>query len=200
MDIAGGFGTCKMQIGAACYRLQWNGEAATAVGAQVYGSAAVARASGVGRATFNSWVLRKHLPLSAGPGTGRARHYGLLDAVRCAAFARMQSMGILPARAGSVVTAIDRVPLPGDVLLLTAHPRFGSLAAVINYGSDGPTQADIRAFSARIVGERGSMVAQIDLFELGEHVKLALLDPDMEGVGLPDYEAHAVLHGHVRAA
>lgn len=119
---------------------------------ETFGSAEVARAAGLKRNTLDTWLMRHYLPLPAGRGTGRARTYNLLDAVRASAMVHLTSIGVTPARAGHATTAIRRVPMPGDTLIITADPISGtSLAVGLDAGVGGPTEADIQAVGGRIV-------------------------------------------------
>ena len=170
-----------------------------------YGSAEVARAAGIKRGMFDSWLLRKYLPLPPGPGTGRARQYTLLDAVRVAAMAHLTSIGVVPGRAGSSVAAIGRVPQPGDTLILTADPASGhSLAGVVYPRADVPIENNILSFVSRIVihDSAGAPVRppghyRLDLFELAAQVQRGLQDPDwrsdLAAIEAAEFDKHVVL-------
>jgi hypothetical protein len=173
---------------------------------ETFGSAEVARAAGLKRNTLDTWLMRHYLPLPAGRGTGRARTYNLLDAVRASAMVHLTSIGVTPARAGHATTAIRRVPMPGDTLIITADPISGtSLAVGLDAGVGGPTEADIQAVGGRIVisdsdGNRLRPAGryQLDLFAVAEQVRRGLRDPDwrpdMAQIEARQYEQYVVLH------
>jgi hypothetical protein len=173
---------------------------------ETFGSAEVARAAGLRRNTLDTWLARRYLPLPAGPGTGRARTYTLLDAVRAAAMVHLTSIGVTPARAGQATTAIGRVPMPGDTLIITADPISStSLAACLDAGIGGPTEADIQAVGCHIVisDSDGNRLRppgryQLDLFAVAEQVRRGLRDPDwrpdMAQIEARQYDQHVVLH------
>jgi hypothetical protein len=169
-------------------------------GAATYGSSDVARAAGVNRATFDGWLLRRYLPLQEQPpGTGRARKYSLLDAVRAAAMAHMTSIGVLPGRAAAAIVAIERESQPGDTLVLTADPITGrALAGVVYSGAVGEFVSRLGVHDA--AGARVPLPGhyQLDLFEMSAQVQRSLQDPawrpDLAAVDTREYEALVVLH------
>jgi hypothetical protein len=147
---------------------------------QTYGSADVARAAGVARPAFDSWLLGKYLPLPPGPGTGRARHYSLLDAVRVAAMSHMTFLGVMPNRAGKYAELIKEIPRPGDMLVLTADPvARRSLAVVAPPGADIHHAINLAsATDADGVPVRPAGRYILDLHELTEQVRRGLSDPE----------------------
>jgi hypothetical protein len=173
-----------------------------------YGSPDVARAAGLRRATLDTWLARRYLPLPEGPGTGRSREYTLLDAIRVAAMAHLTAVGVTPARAGWAVTAIGRVPQYGDLLISTADPVSGMLLAIAldaDAITGAPSERDILAAMDRIpavdaVHEkiRPPGRYQLDLHELGKQVYQGLHDPewrpDIAGIETRGHEVGFVLH------
>ena len=59
-----------------------------------YGPAEVSVAAGVPRPTLHSWIARKYLPLSPGPGMGRERRFTLDEVVMVAITAELSRLGL----------------------------------------------------------------------------------------------------------
>ena len=60
------------------------------------------------RTSFDAWVLRGHLDLPKGPGTGRARRLTFLEVVRTAALAELVRSHIPPKAAADLLRSIDK--------------------------------------------------------------------------------------------
>jgi hypothetical protein len=145
-----------------------------------YGSADIARACGLKRPTLDQWLLAKYIPLEPGRGTGNARRYSALDALRVAALSHMTFLGMLPSRASSYVAAIKRMPDPGDRLVLTGDPiSRRSLAVVLPSGGDIHETVALAAqqdAAGSQITPPGSYV--LDLHALAVQVERSLRDPD----------------------
>jgi hypothetical protein len=154
-----------------------------------YSSADVCRAVGLPRPTFDAWLLRQYLPLPEGPGTGRARTYSLLDAVRIAAAYELTRIGISVGFAGRAIGNISDSSLdPPDghrtalVLASPPSPRDGG-------DRKGPTvvvcpfkgMADIE-FRLRhnFVGGPPVGFTMIDVTAIADRTQAELEDPERE--------------------
>lgn len=149
-------------------------------GSMIYGSAEIARACGLKRPTLDQWLLAKYIPLEPGRGTGNARRYSSLDALRIGALAHMVFLGMLPSRASSYVAAIKRMPAPGDKLVLTGDPvSRKSLAVIVPSGGGIHEAVGLAALpdaSGSQIRPPGSYV--LDLHALAVQVERSLVDRD----------------------
>jgi hypothetical protein len=155
---------------------------------QTYGPQEVCDAARIPRATFQSWVSRRYLPLPPAPGPGRERQFSFLDAVRVSVVAELTRLGISVGIAGRAV---------GNVVDGHIDPRAESRTALVFASSPGPikgkddrhgpavmvlqfrSMADIEFMLARrFVGGAPAGFVMVDVTAISERTRAALEDPE----------------------
>jgi hypothetical protein len=173
---------CDIQANSACSR--GLAEKATLDADRTYSSAQVCRAAGLPRPTFDTWLLRRFLPLPPGPGTGRERQYSLLDAVRIAVAAELTRQGIAIGIAGRRCALIQQpFAEPRTALLLvgsfptgdSAPAERGPASAVWRFGS---FEDIAHALRYRFLNGPPAAFTMVDVTAVAERTRALLEDPD----------------------
>lgn len=94
-----------------------------------YGAAEVCLAAGVPRATFHSWVARKYITQAPGPGMGVAREYTLMEAIRIAAVAELNRLGVPVSLAAGYCAHISSDYADVRTIIVLGPPRKGGRGA-----------------------------------------------------------------------
>jgi hypothetical protein len=82
-------------------------------GREGYSSNQVCDATGLRRTMLDAWVLRRYLPLSDGPGTGKERRFTLSEAIMVATTFELTRLGLSVADAAHSAFVLDRFAADG---------------------------------------------------------------------------------------
>jgi hypothetical protein len=89
---------------------------------RTFGPEAVCAAADVPRPTLHSWVSRRYLPLSPGPGMGRERQFTILDVVRIGVVSELTRLGISIGVAANAASQVGERELSGRRFALVLVP------------------------------------------------------------------------------